>query len=292
MEYISLNNYLRTIYNQKIYKISLDGGFTCPNRDGSIDTRGCIFCLEGSGAFAQDRNESITNQIENGKRLVSDKASDKYIAYFQSYTGTYGDIDVLRNKYLEAVEHPDIVVLSIATRPDCLSDSVLEVLRVINTIKPVWVELGLQTIHPETAQFIRRGFALDVYDEAVKKLTSIGIKVITHMIIGLPGETTEMIIDTARYIGESGAWGIKIQLLHILEGTDLALSYRAGDVSVLSLEEYTSIVIDCLRVLPEEMVVHRITGDGDKKHMLAPLWSGDKKHVLNHMNKQIAMAER
>ena len=291
MKYYSLNDYLKREFGHKLYKLSLDGGFTCPNRDGLLGRGGCIFCLEGSGAFAGDKRLSITEQIEQGKNLVKAKlnadGTKAYIAYFQSYTGTYGEVELLREKYMEAVANPEVAIISIATRPDCLSAEILKLLGEINHIKPVWVELGLQTIHEKTATLIRRGYPLEVYDSAVESLKCIGIKVITHMIIGLPGETSDMMVETARYIGQSGAWGIKFQLLHVLEGTDLAWMYRNGEFEVLSLEEYTQIVIDCLRVIPEEMVVHRITGDGDKRNLIAPTWSGDKKRVLNYMRKAI-----
>ena len=294
MKYQSLSEYVTKTYGHKLYKVSIDGGFTCPNRDGTIGTGGCIFCLDGSGAFAQNRKESITTQIENGKKLIEAKAGKnaKYIAYFQSFTGTYGPIDDLRSKYMEAVLNPDTEVISIATRPDCVNPEVLNLLNEINQIKPVWVELGLQTIHETTAEVIRRGYSLDVYKEAVEALNNLGIKVITHMIIGLPGESSDMIVETARYIGQSGSWGIKFQLLHILEGTELASMYDRGEFNALTLEEYADILVECLRVIPDSMVVHRITGDGDKKHLIAPLWSGNKKYVLNYLNKRILEANK
>lgn len=288
--YYSLNSYLKETFGCKVYKLSLDGGFTCPNRDGTLDTRGCIFCSAGgSGDFAENRSLSITEQIESGKARVCKKIGEngKYIAYFQAFTNTYAPVRILKEKYEEALSHPDIVALSIATRPDCLNDEIISLLLSLNKVKPVWIELGLQTIHSKTAEYIRRGYSLEVYDNAVKKLTAAGITVITHMIIGLPGETIEDMIETARYIGNSGSSGIKLQLLHVLKGTDLASDYLAGKFEVLSLNEYIDIVCRCLEVLPDNMVIHRITGDGDKKTLIAPLWSGDKKKVLNEFAKRI-----
>ena len=284
-----LNDYLRKAFGCKVYKIALNGGFTCPNRDGSIGTGGCIFCSEGgSGEFAADSSLSVTEQIEQGKKLVSAKEKDgKYIAYFQAYTGTYAPIDRLKSLYTEALNHPDIVALSIATRPDCLPDETISLLSELNHIKPVWVELGLQTIHEKTAAYIRRGYDQNVYDNAVARLRENNIEVITHMIIGLPGESTEDIFDTVRYICASGAAGIKLQLLHVLKGTDLEKEYNAGRIKVLSEDEYINILKHCVKLIPENVVVHRLTGDGDKKMLLAPLWSGNKKHVWNRIQKEV-----
>jgi len=278
--YNSLNNYLREKFGCKVYKLALNGGFTCPNRDGTLDTRGCIFCSgSGSGDFA---DSSIDEAV---KRVFAKNRGGKYIAYFQSFTGTYAPEDYLRGIFTEAINHPDVVALSIGTRPDCLGDEVMALLRELNEIKPVWVELGLQTIHPRTAEYIRRGYPLSVFDEAVRKLKSAGIEVIVHMILGLPGETDEMIYETARYIGASGADGVKFQLLHVLRGTDLALDYEAGKFEALSLEKYTRLLSGCIERIPPEMVVHRLTGDGAKRDLIAPLWSGDKKRVLNEINR-------
>jgi len=288
--YYSLNSYLKDTFGCKVYKLSLDGGFTCPNRDGSLDTRGCIFCSAGgSGDFAESRFLSITEQIERGKARVASKIgpNGKYIAYFQAFTNTYAPLCDLEKKYTEAISHPDIVAVSIATRPDCLDDEVISLLSSLNKIKPVWVELGLQTIHNATAEYIRRGYDLPVYDKAVKQLKAAGIIVITHMIVGLPGETPDDMVETAGYIGNSGSDGIKLQLLHVLKNTDLSKDYEAGKFEVLSMEEYIDIVCRCLDVLPENMVIHRITGDGDKKTLIAPLWSADKKKVLNEFSKRI-----
>ena len=284
-----LNEYLRKRFGCKVYKIALNGGFTCPNRDGKIDTRGCIFCSEGgSGEFAQSARLSITEQIELGKEKVAGKIKDgKYIAYFQAYTGTYDKVERLRALFTEAIEHPDIVVLSVATRPDCLPGEVLDLLEELNRKKPVWVELGLQTIHEESARYIRRGYELPVYDKAVKELRERGIEVITHLIIGLPGETRQDILKSVRYVCESGASGIKLQLLHILKGTDLEKEYQEGRIEVLSEDEYIEILKECVDIIPENVIIHRLTGDGDKKILLAPMWSANKKHVWNRIQKYV-----
>lgn len=283
--YRSFNDEMREKFGGKVYKLALEGGFTCPNRDGTLGNRGCVFCLGGSGDFAEKPCDSVTDQIEKAKVRVAHKnPSGKYIAYFQSYTNTYGPIGRLRALFTEAVDHPDICAISIGTRPDCLSDEVVALLSELNQKKPVWVELGLQTIHPKTAEYIRRGYPLEVFDSAVERLKAAGIYVIVHMIIGLPGETPEMIAETAEYIGKSGADGIKLQLLHVLRGTDLAADYEAGLFVTLELGEYIEILEECIRRLPPEMTVHRLTGDGSKKNLIAPLWSADKKRVLNTIN--------
>ena len=285
--YYSLNAYLRESFGEKLYKIALDGGFGCPNRDGSVGTGGCIFCSgAGSGDFAERAAEDVFAAIERGKARVQRKnPGGRYIAYFQSFTSTYGPIEKMRRLFTAAINHPEVAVLSIATRPDCIDDKVVELLRQLNGIKPVWVELGLQTIHEETARYIRRGYELPVYDEALCKLKAAGLYVITHMIIGLPGETAEMIYNTARYIGASGSDGIKLQLLHVLENTDLARDYRAGKFDALSMEEYFPLLAGCIERLPPAVCIHRLTGDGAKKELIAPLWSGDKKRVLNSLKK-------
>lgn len=294
MNYYSLNQYLKDTFGEKVYKIALDGGFTCPNRDGSIDTRGCIFCSGmGSGDFAESRADSITEQIEKGKRRLGSKITDgKYIAYFQAFTNTYASIEELRRKYMEAINHPDIVAVSIATRPDCLSDDVIALLRELNQIKPIWVELGLQTIHEYTAEYIRRGYPLSVYDDAVSRLKNIGVDIIVHVILGLPNEGRNEMLETVRYVGRSGVNGVKLQLLHVIKGTDLEKEYEKGVFEVMEMEEYTTLVADCISILPEDMVIHRMTGDGDKKTLVAPLWSGDKKRVLNLLNRKIAQKDR
>jgi len=283
--YNSFNNAMRARFGRKMYKLSLDGGFTCPNRDGKLDTRGCIFC-SGAGEFAAKQTGDITGQMEAAKVLVAEKAKDAgFIAYFQAFTNTYASPERLRELYLPVVNHPDVAVLDIATRPDCLSDEVLDVLAELAAVKPLWVELGLQTIHPHTAQFIRRGYDLSVYEEAVGSLHNIGAQVITHQIIGLPHETEAEIYETARYIGASGADGVKFHLLHVLEHTDLAKLYGAGEFDVLTMERYFELLAGCIERIPPEMVVHRLTGDGDKRTLIAPVWSGNKKHVLNSMNR-------
>lgn len=287
MKYYSLNNYLKNTFGEKVYKISLNAGFTCPNRDGTLGTRGCIFCSEGgSGDFAENSNLSITEQIENGKGRIANKIrSGKYIAYFQAFTNTYAPIDTLREKYYEAINHPDIVAISIATRPDCLSNEVLCLLDEINQIKPVFAELGLQTIHSNSAEFIRRGYELDVFDKAVDNLKEIGINVVCHIILGLPYETKDDMIESVKYVCDKGIDGIKLQLLHILRNTDLAEHYENGEFDVLSMEEYLDILKACIKVIPENVVIHRLTGDGAKKDLIAPLWSADKKKVLNAINR-------
>lgn len=272
-----------------MYKLAINGGFTCPNRDGKIDTRGCIFCSRGgSGEFAESKEKSVTQQIDDGKKRVEKKIKDgKYIAYFQAFTNTYAPVCKLKSLYTEAINHPDIVALSIGTRPDCLGNDVLELLDEMNKIKPVFIELGLQTIHENTAQYIRRGYPLEVYDKAVDDLHKIGINVVTHLIIGLPGENEQDILQSVEYVCKKTD-GIKLQLLHILEGTDLADEYRERKVDVLSLEEYTSIIKHCVEIIPDNVVIHRLTGDGAKKDLIAPLWSADKKHVLNTINKALS----
>lgn len=263
----------------------MDGGFTCPNRDGTLGSRGCSFCLGGSGSFAEEKCSSVTEQIERAKRRVEKKnPSGRYIAYFQSYTGTYAPAERLNALFGEAIAHPDIAAISVGTRPDCLPPEVIELLARLNKIKPVWVELGLQTIHEKTAERIRRGYPLSVFDDAVKRCKASGLYTVVHMIIGLPGETPEMAAQTAAYIGKSGADGIKLQLLHVLRGTDLADEYTAGLFDVMSMEEYISALEECVRQLPPQTTIHRLTGDGDKKYLVAPLWSADKKRVLNEVN--------
>ena len=275
-----LNDHLRSVYGTKVYKLALSSGCSCPNRDGTLDTRGCIFC-DGAGAFAEIGD--IPSQLQAARSRVAAKAGEnaRYIAYFQSFTNTYGSVERLRELYLAAMEPEDVAVLSIATRPDCLGSEILELLRELNAIKPVWVELGLQTIHPASAAYIRRGYDLPVFDRAVQQLKSIGVTVVTHQILGLPGEPRDMMVETARYIGASGADGIKFHLLHVLRGTDLAEDWAAGKVPLPELEEYISWLEACVRAIPRHVVIHRLTGDGAKRDLLAPLWSGDKKRVLN-----------
>lgn len=292
MRYTTLNTYLKNRFGCKVYKIAIDAGFTCPNRDGTLDTRGCIFCSKGgSGDFAESRALSIYEQIEAGKSRVAKKIKDgKYIAYFQAFTNTYAPVAHLRELYMQAVHHPDIAALSIATRPDCLAADVLQLLEEINRIKPVFVELGLQTIHKKTAEYIRRGYDLETYDTAVENLHRAGLNVVTHLIIGLPYETEKEILESVEYVCKRTD-GIKLQLLHILKGTDLAIDYENGMFDVLTLEEYTDIIVKCVRIIPENVVVHRLTGDGAKKDLIAPFWSADKKRVLNTINRALNMSQ-
>ena len=291
--YHSLDYELKRIYGSKLYKLSLNGGMSCPNRDGTLDTRGCIFCSEGgSGDFAVSPRESITRQLEEAKLYVLKKLPGKtdlkFIAYFQAYTNTYAPVSYLRQLFHEAIKQPEIAILSIATRPDCLGPEVLTLLVELNRIKPVWIELGLQTIHEATAEFIRRGFPLTVFEEAVDKLHELGIATIVHTILGLPKESKHDMLKTMEYIGKLPIQGVKLQLLHVLRGTDLGMLYEEGSYTdLLSLEEYTDLVISCLELLPKELVIHRITGDGPKKLLLAPLWSADKKKVLNQIQSQL-----
>ena len=287
--YRSLSTYLTERFGQKHYKLTLDGGMTCPNRDGTVGSGGCIFCLDGSGAFAQRICGDIDGQIERAKAQVAAKnRSDRYIAYFQSYTNTYAPVEYLERLFTQVIEREDIAVLDIATRPDCLGEDVLALLERLNRIKPVWVELGLQTSDEHTARLIRRGYDLPVYDDAVRRLHAAGIEVITHMIIGLPGESAEQMENTVRHIIDAGSEGIKLQLLHILRGTPLEEMYRAGEVRVMDLDEYARTVARLISLLPPEMVVHRITGDGARGELIAPLWSLDKKRVLGTISKELS----
>ena len=288
MKYTAINNYLKERFGEKVYKIALNGDFTCPNRDGKIGTRGCIFCSKGgSGDFAESPDLTITEQIENGKKRLEKKIKNgKYIAYFQAFTNTYAPVEKLRAIYTEAIIHPDIVALSVGTRPDCLGNDVLALLDELNRIKPIFVELGLQTINEDTARYIRRGYTLEVYDKAVADLHKIGINVVTHIILGLPGESKNDMLKSVEYACKVTD-GIKLQLLHILKGTDLEKDYEQGKFEVLTLEQYTEIIKECVQIIPENVVIHRLTGDGAKKDLIAPLWSADKKTVLNTINRAL-----
>ncbi|QUO32240.1 TIGR01212 family radical SAM protein [Faecalicatena sp. Marseille-Q4148] len=281
--YYSLNYYLKQHYGRKLYKIALDGGMTCPNRDGTCGSRGCIFCSEGgSGDFAGDRALSIREQLALGKASLSEKYNGhSYIAYFQAYTNTYAPVQHLRQLFEEAVSDPEVCVLSIATRPDCLGEDVIELLTELNLQKPVWVELGLQTIHPKSADFIRRGYPLSVFEDAVTRLRKAGIEVIVHTILFLPGETPSQMLDTIRYLNTQDIQGIKLQLLHILKHTDLASYYEQHPFPLPSLEEYLELLGACICTLRPDIVIHRITGDGPKSLLIAPLWTSDKRNVLN-----------
>ncbi len=285
--YYSLNEYLRSQFGCKVYKLSLHIGCTCPNRDGTLDTRGCIFCHNGSSHFT-GVGENINEQIENAKAKVRNKIkTEKYIAYFQSFTNTYGDIEHLGKCFKTAIEREDIVALSIGTRPDCLSAEMLTLLERLNKIKPVWIELGLQTANEKTAEYIRRCYNNDVFENAVRELKKRNITVITHIIIGLPDETKEDILNSVSYAVNTGTDGIKLQLLHILNDTDLYEDYKQGKVRVLNIEEYMDILFDCIERIPENVVIHRITGDAPKKYLVEPSWSGDKKNVLNMINREM-----
>ena len=285
----TLNDHYRRKFGCKVYKLALDGGFTCPNRDGTTGTGGCIFCSAyGGGEFAQGPCKSIAMQLEQAKARVAAKAGNgKYIAYFQSFTNTYAPLSRLRMCYYDAIAPEDIVGLAIGTRPDCLSDDVICLLSEINRIKPVSVELGLQTIHPSTVEYIRRGYSNSVYFQAVKWLKEAGLEVVTHIILGLPGENAEMAVQTTHAAVEAGTDGVKFHLLHVLKNTDLEADYRAGRFQCLALADYAQILDRCLEVLPANVVIHRITGDGAKRDLVAPLWSADKKAVLNYLNRHL-----
>ena len=285
----SFNTAMRERFGCKVYRLALSADVSCPNRDGTIDTRGCIFCSAGgSGEFAADRRKPVPAQLEEARARVQAKnPGGKYLAYFQSFTNTWAPVPYLRDIFTQAMEPDDIVGLSVATRPDCLGDDVMALLAELNARKPVMVELGLQTIHEKTAAYIRRGYTLPVYDEAMKKCRAAGLETVVHVILGLPGESAEDMEETVRYVAASGADGIKLQLLHVLRGTDLEQEYLAGRVPVMTLEEYTALLRRLLPLLPEHMVVHRLTGDGPKKLLIAPLWSADKKRVLNTLRREI-----
>lgn len=291
--YYSLDSYIKETFGKKLYKISLDGGMTCPNRDGTLDTRGCIFCSAGgSGDFASDRRLSIKEQLAQGKQLVSKKyAGSGYIAYFQAYTNTYASVSYLENIFTEAMNDEDVKVLSIATRPDCLSLEILDLLFRLNQKKPVWVELGLQTIHERSAKFIRRGYTLDVFEKAVYDLKKIGISVIVHTILYLPNETEDMMMETISYLNKLPINGIKLQLLHILKDTDLAKLYEKSPFYLPTMDEYFVLLGKLLSHLRPDIVVHRLTGDGPKSLLLAPLWTSNKRLVLNTMQKYLKDAD-
>lgn len=286
--YYSLDYYLKQTFGEKIYRLSLNGGMTCPNRDGTLDSRGCIFCSAGgSGDFATAPALSVTEQIAQAKERIRGKSNcKKFIAYFQAYTNTYAPVSYLRELFSEAICHPDIVALSIGTRCDCLPEDVLDLLTEFNKFKPVWVELGLQSIHDTTLQQIRSGFTYEQYLSAVDALKERNLTVITHLILGLPGETEEMMLASVDAVAHLPVYGVKLQLLHVLKHTDLALLYETNPFSVFSLEEYCDFVVTCIEHLPPEMVVHRITGDGPRSLLIAPLWSTDKKRVLNTIHKR------
>ena len=286
--YHSFDYMLKERFHGKVYKVALNGGMTCPNRDGTLGNRGCIFCSAGgSGDFAGNRQDSITEQIEKQIASIRKKRNaDRFIAYFQAYTNTYAPVEYLRKIYTEAISHPNVVAVSIGTRPDCLGEEVLDLLEELNHIKPVWVELGLQSIHEKTARYIRRGYPLSCFNTAVKNLRERNLEVIVHTILGLPYETKENILATMEYLNHMDIQGIKLQLLHVLKGTDLAEDYLAGKFQVYSMEEYLDLLIDCLEHLSPDMVIHRLTGDGPKELLLAPLWSSAKRTVLNTLHQE------
>ncbi|SHJ33627.1 TIGR01212 family radical SAM protein [Hespellia stercorisuis] len=287
--YNSLDYYCKTTYGEKLYKVVLNGGMSCPNRDGTIGVGGCIFCsAQGSGDFAGSPEQTITQQLIRGKdQLKQKRPIHSFIAYFQAFTNTYGSVEYLRHIFMEAIADPEVRILSIATRPDCLGDDVLELLAELNQIKPVWVELGLQTIHTSTAAYIRRGYTLDVFDRAVSGLRRIGVDVIVHVILGLPGEDSAQIADTLHYLNRMDIQGIKLQMLHVLKGTDLAADYQAHPFWIPSMEEYVELVSTCIAQLRPDIVVHRITGDGPSDLLIAPVWSSSKRTVLNNINKYL-----
>ncbi len=281
--YHSLDYELKKRFGEKVYRLSLNGGMTCPNRDGTIGTGGCIFCSAGgSGDFAADPALSVSAQLRAARmRLQNKRPVRRYIAYFQAYTNTYAPVPRLRSLFTEAISHPEVVLLSIATRPDCLGPEVVSLLAELNQIKPVWVELGLQTIHEDTASFIRRGYPLSTFEDAVHRLRACGIEVITHMILCLPGEDRERMLASIRYLNAVEIQGIKLQLLHILKGTDLAAFYGQHPFPVPTLEQYTDLILSCVECLRPDMVIHRLTGDGPGDQLIAPLWTRSKRHVLN-----------
>lgn len=285
--YLSLSDYYQQRFGCKVYKLALDAGFTCPNRDGRVGVGGCTFCTgDGSGFFAEGLCESIPAQLEKAKMRVRNKIKDgKFVAYFQSFSNTYAPVEHLEILYRQAMEPEDIVGLAIGTRPDCLPDEVIALLAKLNRIKPISVELGLQTIHDKTAEAFHRGYKSEVYFDAVERLKKAGIEVVTHIILGLPGETKEQMLETTQAVMRAGTDGVKFHMLHVMKETALEQDYLEGKFTCLTLEEYGDILKACLQLVPPHVVVHRITGDGAKKNLVAPLWSGDKKKVLNYLNR-------
>lgn len=291
--YYSIDYYLKQTFSEKVYRLALNGGMTCPNRDGTLDTRGCIFCsAAGSGDFAQQGSKSITAQLADAKEQIRCKRNcRKFIAYFQAYTNTYAPVDYLRKIFMEAIMDTDVVILSIATRPDCLSPEILELLSELNQIKPIWLELGLQTIHSDSSRFIRSGFTLDCFHEAVNALINLHIPVIVHVILGLPVETKEQMLETVCHVGSLDVFGIKLQLLHVLSDTDLGALYASSPFPLLSQDEYCELIVDCLERLPKTITIHRLTGDGPKDLLMAPLWSHAKRSVLNQIEHTLKMRD-
>ncbi len=288
--YYSLNEYMYKQFGGKVYKLALNSSCTCPNRDGKVGTGGCIFCSNGgSGDFAPPAYWDFDKQIEWAKENLSSKLKNnkdvKYMAYFQSFSNTYGDLDFLEKLYKKALSYDDIVAISIATRPDCIDKKVVEMLKRLNEIKPVWLELGLQTIHEKSEDLIRRGYGLDLYDNAVKMLNEAGLEIITHLILGLPNENKDMMLQSVKYVCNSGIKGIKLHLLHVLKDTDLAKYYNENAFKIMTLDEYCSLLGEIIQTIPKNIVIHRLTGDGPKKLLIEPKWSADKKNVLNHIHK-------
>lgn len=288
--YYSFNDYCKTTFGEKVYRLSLNAGMTCPNRDGTLGTDGCAFCSAGgSGDFAADAFLPISEQLVSAQERIRRKTScRRFIAYFQAFTNTYAPVSRLRRIYEEALASPDVVALSIATRSDCLSDEVIALLADLSKVKPVWVELGLQTIFDDTLSRMKTGTTFAQFSDALSHLRAAGIPVIAHLILGLPGETVEMMKQSVAYIAGSGVAGVKLQLLHVLKGTALAQMYEEHPFPVFTLEEYCDLVIDCVEMLPPQMVIHRLTGDGPKNLLIAPMWSADKKNVLNTLNRRFA----
>lgn len=284
--YHSLDFMLRERFGEKVYKVALDGGMSCPNRDGTLGTGGCIFCSAGgSGDFAASRTLGITEQIDSQiARITQKRPVNRYIAYFQAYTNTYAPEGYLRDLFSEAISHPQVAAVSIGTRPDCLPPETVQLLASLNRQKPVWVELGLQTIHERTARYIRRGYQLPCFADAVKRLHEAGLEIIVHTILGLPGESGEDVLETMKYLNRLPIQGIKLQLLHVLKGTDLARDYQAGLFQVLSMEDYLCLLISCLEHLRPDLVIHRLTGDGPRDLLIAPQWSSAKRTVLNQLH--------
>ena len=290
--YYSLDAYCKNRYGSKVYKIALDAGLTCPNRDGTLGNRGCIFCSAGgSGDFAVKPMDSVAEQLKKGQEMFGKKKTGNlFIAYFQAYTNTYGKLEYLAEIYEEALKQPQIVGISIATRPDCLPEDVLDLLSNLQKKYPkkdIWIELGLQTIHDSTAAYIRRGYKLEVFDTAVANLEKRGIPVVVHVILGLPGETTDMVLQTIQYLNRLPIFGIKLQLLHVLKDTDLADDYLAGKFETLSKESYMELLITCLKYLSPDIVIHRLTGDGPKDLLIAPTWSLYKRDFFNTLHRHL-----
>lgn len=287
--YYSVDYYLKQAFGEKVYRLALNGGMTCPNRDGTLGSRGCIFCsAAGSGDFAQDGCAPIPEQLAAAKGQIRNKRNcRKFIAYFQAYTNTYAPVEKLRKLFMDAIKDPDVVILSIATRPDCLSGEILKLLEGLNRIKPVWVELGLQTIHSDTSRFIRSGFTLECFHQAVLELHQRGIPSIVHVILGLPGESAAQMLETVSHVGRLPVFGIKLQLLHVLSGTDLGALYRERPFPLFTQEEYCEMVCRCLELLPPSITIHRLTGDGPKELLMAPLWSRAKRSVLNQIHQTL-----